>query len=105
MKDERCKEGRGDAAKKPKLSEEHKAVYGNEVPAPLRKPLAPLFPPRENWSVVRGATCGFLPRVRPTDVSAKDGARWCGGLETFLRAWERRRCAFAGRGPSTTCNL
>jgi len=32
--DERCKEGRQESAKKPKLSEEHMASYGKEVTAP-----------------------------------------------------------------------
>ena len=36
--DERCKEGRQESAKKPKLSEEHMASYGKEVTAPCSSP-------------------------------------------------------------------
>jgi hypothetical protein len=49
--DERCKEGRQESAKKPKLSEEHMASYGKEVTTPCSSP-SPSSSPLCVWRIL-----------------------------------------------------
>jgi len=105
-KDDRCKEGRGEAAKKPKLSVEHQAIYGNEVPVPAARgaPRALLFSRQGKTACsAEAATCRFTAARAHADGRARGGDRCGGGLQTVLRPLERGRRAFAGSGPSWMC--